>query len=424
MSRKLPDWIHAYLEYTKLAESPDKFHLWTAVSAISGALRRRVYINQGYFEWVPNFYIIIVAPPGIVAKSTTSGIGMKILREIPSIKFGPNIVTWQALVQSFSQALEVIERKDGTMDTMSALTIHSAELGNLLDPKERQMVDLLVSLWDGDRSALEKVTKGMGSEKVQNPFINIIGCTTPQWISGAFPEYVIGGGLTSRCIFIYGKAKRHLTAYTGKALLAERNLGALRVDLIHDLEQISQMEGEYSLTSEAYAWGELWYREHNTVTIPKCTDYRLANYYARKQTHMHKLAMILAASESDRLTIGVDHLKQALHLLESVEVDMLETFSHIGLSPEVRAREEIIILVRNQGPRPLEEIARTVGRFLLGDEFKRVLDSACLTGQIELRNVNGKTYIAPKFSHDEPQPQPQGGVGGNGNFEVSKPAAS
>lgn len=421
MSRRLTDWLHSYLEYTKLSESPDKFHLWTGVSCIAGALRRKVFINQGYFEWVPNFYIIIVAPPGIVAKSTTSGIGMKILREVPEIKFGPNIVTWQALAQSFAQSMEVITRANGDLDSMCALTIHSGELGNLLDPKERAMVDLLVSLWDGDRSAIEKVTKGMGSEKIQNPYINLIGCTTPQWISGAFPEYVIGGGLTSRCVFVYGKSKRHLTAYTGKALLAEKSMGKLKEDLIHDLAEIAQLEGEFTLTPEAYAWGEVWYREHNTVTLPKCSDDRIRNYYARKQTHIHKLAMILSASEGDSLSIHANHLQTAKSLLESVEADMLDTFAHIGLSPEVKACEELIMVAKMEGKISIAKAATTVGRNLLADEFKRVMDSAILRGQVELRNYGGVAYLVPRYS----EPGVEGGVIlAPGSAEVSKPVAS
>ena len=75
-SRKLKNWVDSYLVYSSASEAPDKFHFWTAVSTIAGALRRRVWIPQNYFDWTSNFYIILVAPPGIVSKSTTISIGM------------------------------------------------------------------------------------------------------------------------------------------------------------------------------------------------------------------------------------------------------------------------------------------------------------------------------------------------------------
>ena len=80
--RKKPNWIKTYMQYSSFSEAPDKMHFWVAVSTIAGALRRRVWIDQGYFQWTPNFYIILVAPPGIVSISTSLSIGMILLRQL------------------------------------------------------------------------------------------------------------------------------------------------------------------------------------------------------------------------------------------------------------------------------------------------------------------------------------------------------
>jgi hypothetical protein len=79
------------------------------------------------------FYIILVAPPGIVSKSTTAGIGMSLLKKVPDIKFGPDVVTWQALVTAFAESTMSFEYQ-GEFYPMSALTIESSEFGNLLNP--------------------------------------------------------------------------------------------------------------------------------------------------------------------------------------------------------------------------------------------------------------------------------------------------
>jgi hypothetical protein len=199
------DWLKSFIDFAAPGtEAPYNALFWTGVSTIAGALRRRVWIDMRHFQWLPNFYIIIVAPPGVITKSTAINIGMNLLRQVPGIRFGPDVVTWQALVESLANSAEsVIDHNSGEFHTMACLTIASDEFGMLLNPQDREMIDVLVHLWDGKKGVFKKVTKTSGCDDVQNPWVNIIACTTPAWISGNFPEYLIGGGFTSRCVFVY-----------------------------------------------------------------------------------------------------------------------------------------------------------------------------------------------------------------------------
>src|SRR3990167_4389771 len=104
MTRQLEDWIAAYLDYTQHSEAPSKFHFWTAVSTIAGALRKKCWFDMGYFKWSPNFYIILVAPSGVATKSTTMRIGMNFLRRLPDVSMGPNTLTWQSLLPALNEA--------------------------------------------------------------------------------------------------------------------------------------------------------------------------------------------------------------------------------------------------------------------------------------------------------------------------------
>lgn len=373
-NRKLENWIKSYMSYSSYAEAPAKMHFWVAVSTIAGALRRRVWIDQGYFQWTPNFYIIFVAPPGIVSKSTTLSIGMKLLKSIEGIKFGPDAVTWQALTQALADAKEDILMTGGEYHPMSCITIASSEFGTFLNPNDREMVDVLVSLWDGQLGVWEKKTKTQGSDRIENPWINIAACTTPGWIAGNFPEYLIGGGFTSRCIFVYADKKRHLVAYPSASIPPE--FLQLQQDLIRDLEAISLLKGPFVLSPEAIAWGEQWYTDHYNDPNRALNNNRFAGYLARKQTHIHKLAMVLSASYKDDLIITKQDLQEATLIVTALESDMPQVFDLIGVQGQAKFSQEVVMLVKSHGSISQADLFRLCFKTMSWQDFQ----NACIAG--------------------------------------------
>lgn len=394
--RHFSNWISAFMEYAAFSEAPKHMHFWTAVSTIAGALRRRVWIDMAYFQWHCNFYVILVAPPGIVSKSTTAGIGMSLLKRVPDIKFGPDVVTWQALVTGFAESTMTFELQ-GEYHEMSALTIESSEFGNLLNPQDKEMVDLLVSLWDGKPGAFEKKTKGSGCDTVVNPWINLIACTTPAWIAGNFPEYMIGGGFTSRCIFVYADKKAQLVAYPTE--LVPKNMKQIAQHLVEDLCVISMMAGEYQLTTDAVEWGKAWYANHYEAKHLHLDDERFGGYLARKQTHIHKLAMVLAAAESDRLIITAEHLALANNMVTDLEPDMQFVFSKIGKSEDAVYAERLIWYVCKRGGCPYSEAYRFVhAHFPKMQDFEAVITGAVRSGYLVLKQTGSEYHLLPGAS--------------------------
>ncbi|HEY6018934.1 MAG TPA: DUF3987 domain-containing protein [Candidatus Paceibacterota bacterium] len=367
-------------------------YFWVGASTIAGVLRRRVWIDQAYFRWHPNMYVILVAPPGIVSKSTTAGIGMRLLRQVPGIRFGPDVVTWQALVGAFAEASEAFEL-NGEFHTMSPITIESSEFGNLLNPQDKDMVDLLVSLWDGKTGTFEKRTKMSGNDSVENPWINLIACTTPSWIAGNFPEYMIGGGFTSRCIFVYADRKERYVAYPG--LVVPENLKETEQKLVQDLEHISlNLMGEYKLLDDAIQWGEAWYQRHYTQRPEGLDDDRFGGYIARKQTHIHKLAMILAAATHDSMVISAADLAAADEMVTDLEADMPMVFSKIGRTDESLQVDRFLSFVRKVGRIKAADAYRFIhSYFPQAKDYEEVLKGATRAGFIEMRNLGGELWI-------------------------------
>lgn len=380
--RNHKDWIISYLDYSKFSEAPRHMHFWAGVSAIAGALRRKVWIDQAYFKWFPNFYIIIVAPPGIVAKSTTSGIAMNLLKRVPGINFGPDVVTWPALVGCFSEATEGFDI-DGMVNVMSAITLESSEFGNLLDPSDKDMVDLLVSLWDGKPGVFKKRTKNSGNDDIENPWINLIACTTPSWIAGNFPEYMIGGGFTSRCLFVYAEEKAKLVAYP--YLEVPENLQKVEDSLVEDLTAISCLKGAYQLSPAAISWGKDWYEKHFSQKPANLDDDRFGGYLARKQTHIHKLAMVLAASSSDQMVITDELLSLSNTMVTDLEPDMSMVFAKIGKTDASFYADRLVQYVAKRGRAPYTEVYRYVhSQFPSARDFEDVIAGCVKAGLLAI----------------------------------------
>lgn len=397
MARHYKDWIQTFLEYSKFGEAPPHMYFWVAVSAIAGALRKHVWFDMGTFRWYPNFYIIIVAPPGIVAKSTTSGVGMELLRAVPGIKFGPNVVTWEALVQKFGQAAEQFEW-NGEMRTMSPITIESSEFGNLFDPKDRKMVDVFVDLWDSKDGPFEKATKMSGNDHIVSPWFNIIGCTTPSWIAENFSRYLIGGGFTSRAMFVYAQQKHKFVAYPKRHMTEEGyDREVVRQKLIEDLEHIScNLIGEYEMTEEAYEFGEAWYTDHYTKQIRNFDPTVFGGYVARKQSHVHKLAMVLAAATSDEMLITKTHLETALQMVTDLEPDMHHVFTQIGKSDAAVNIDKLFALVKRLGKVSYADAYKEVhSYFPSAREFEDVLLGAQRSGFVVIKSEGGRAIIYP-----------------------------
>lgn len=401
--RNFPDWIAAYLDYTKFSEAPTKFHFWTAVSVIAGALRRRVWIDQGYFQWIPNFYIVFVSPPGIVSKSTTADIGMSLLRAVPGVKFGPNSLTWQSLTKNLGESTEGIEMPDGEIYPMSAITIVAGELGSLLNFEDREMIDVFVDLWDGRKGLWHRQTKMSGEDKIQNPFVNIIGCTTPAWVKRNFDRYLLGGGFTSRTIFVYGSEKRQLEAYPGDRIA---NLGpdfeATKLKLIQDLEQIAQMLGNFSLTPAAKEWGRAWYAKHyDRYKSTDPNDEGMTSFLARKQTQMHKLGMVLSAAKRSNMLIDEKDLEFADKILDSVEHDLPEVFGRIAERDEVQDAVAIvqILAVRKRVER--SALYRMVFNRMSSHQFDLAVMSLVNAGKAQVKQ-EGNLLIVHYIQEEAP----------------------
>ncbi|HEY0725846.1 MAG TPA: DUF3987 domain-containing protein, partial [Pyrinomonadaceae bacterium] len=287
---------------------------------------------------------------------------MRLLEQIPNIHFGPPSLTWQALADSLSASIEHMRMMINGVEKfhpMSCITIPISELGTFLKIDDSALVDVLVDLWDGQLTAWAHNTRTSGQVDIRNPWLNIIGCTTPAWLKEHFPEHLIGGGLTSRVVFVYGDTKRKLVAYPDE-LIQDAAYADMEQKLLHDLREIASMQGPFTIDAAGRTWGRDWYAKHWTGGGTTVSGDRYGGYIARKQTHIHKLAIICAAARSNNLVITDVHLREAEALLNVVEPHMRRVFESVGLVDEARHSHELMAFVRANGWMTTDSLWRLV----------------------------------------------------------------
>jgi len=126
--------------------------------------------------------------------------------------------------------------------------------------------------------------------------------------------------------------------------------------LVRDLEHIANnLAGPYRITPEALAWGTEWYTRHDKERQDNGADEAFANYMSRKQTHIHKLAMILAAAQSDTMVVDLPHLVLAHTMISDLEQDMPKVFAKIGRSDDSLHVEKFLTFIRQRQTVPYDE---------------------------------------------------------------------
>lgn len=374
-------------------------HFWTGVSVLAASLRRRVWFDMGYFKWYPNFFIVFVAPPGIVKKTSTIDIGVDVVRNIKDVIFAPDSVTWPKLLKFLedNQQTFKIVQPDGSViiKEQAAVSAYIGELENFLKLKDEGFNGTLIALYDGkvEDTSYSHATVASTNAGIKNPWLNLIGATTPSWIQASVPENMIGGGLFSRIIFVCADKRNRVIAYPKYETKIDRR--KLRDDLIHDLLIISTLYGEMMPTHEAIEFGTDWYRDLEKNRALHIAGPRYDGYYARKQAHVHKLAMILSVARKNDRSIETTDLRQAITIMDAAEHSLNRVFESISQVDEAKRTDEITLMVKAHKKITNGDLFALMRTVMSSEEFKVAVRLAFETGLIKPFHEAGKNYWIP-----------------------------
>ena len=388
MSRQLGNWLETYKLYTKETESAPLFHTWVGISILAAALSKKIWLNLGRIKVFPNLYVVLVAEPGIARKSQSINYGVEIMNEIDSIFMSADAITKEALLQD-------LECAKGTYDDCGvnrgfcALNIVSKEFESFLGQKKEntKMLVLLTDLFDAHEGPWRYRTKGSGSNVINNVFLNILAATTPESLASSFPSSAIGGGLTSRIIFIWASGGHKKIAYPAFT----EQMFDMQVQLVHDLAIIARSSGNYTFSTDARTRWEKWYNFYNERSPERiCKDPAFHGWYSRKPMFILKIAMILTVSKSDTLTLEWKEIYEAVEIIVEAEKLMGKTFSSIGRSdvaPDVNLVKDMIA---QHGAITEKALLQIVWRDVDAKKFDNVISTILKSGDAK------RGYKGPK----------------------------
>jgi hypothetical protein len=341
MTRRLKDGIiNALCEYTKDTEIPTIFSLWTAMSAISSALGRDCFIDRGYFVVFPNLYIVLVAGSAACKKSSAIMLTHKLIEKIqPRVHILSQKMTPEALIGSLSG----MTAKDSTLILDEACGILIVdELSTLIDRNafKSGMISLLTKLFDCQDFPYE--TRGRGVELIKNPCLSILGGSTLHWIKESVPQESIGGGFTSRILFVYKDKNEKIQPWPSVTMENKKRIA----DIAHDLNEVAKMRGGFGITDEAL---NLFKAEYETFRrkSPLIDNPNLSGYAGRRDTILLKLCMVVSASVDDRRVVDVADMNQAIRALKLIERDMPRVLQAISMEVVGDVCEQVLTLIMN-----------------------------------------------------------------------------
>jgi hypothetical protein len=346
---KKKSFLTDFVFYTRGVAAPTSFAFWTAVAITAAAIKRQAWLPWGYDKLYPNFYIILVSPPGIAKKGTVMNKGVNLLLKCCDHIKDPNM----RLAKKFK-----IIRNKSTMEKMANMMLPEKkmyplfaagnkplldesgkrvfyhptsesfiilpELENMLGRQEynRGMTGFLMDIYD-TLDEWDVSTMSRGTEKLKNLCTTILGGTTPMGLKKSVSEVALEDGFLCRSTLIF--QARSTRRYSMPKIVTG---GPTPKDMEERLAFIAEYaRTEYILSPEAMKFYDKWYNNFMDELENKAEH---AYAFSRKDIQVLKLALIIKASQYDLdKTISIEDIKDAINIMEKTSLSYSTLFSSV-----------------------------------------------------------------------------------------------
>lgn len=368
MTRRYPDFVQSCEEVLTSSGNdesivPPAFRFWSAVSAVAGALGRKVWYDAGQFKIRPNLYIAMIAPPGS-GKSVALNLPFnKVYNKISAYPGLPadkrrdisrfnldqhlNIITGRITPQELMRSMHLIEQanlnvRDPDLDVFweSVVTLTTTEFGSFMDRNNTTLQHFLTEVWDSGDEYSNK-TKHQGWDYIRGPCLNWIVCTTPTSFVESLPETSRGQGLLSRILPVLHETDGIVKTRTEFPPFPTAEINYLAEDLV----EINKLTGQ--VTIDPNFRDELDYFVNVQYMPPVPTDPNMLEYKSRRFAHWIKVATCLSASERNDLVIDKRVWDRTAACMLELENRMPKALRSFGLKTAGRVADDVKEYVRS-----------------------------------------------------------------------------
>ncbi len=309
----MDDWINKYVETTYQVPSPEIYRLWSAITAISGVLERKVWTTGSAGPIYPNLFTVLVGPPASGKDNAIRPI-RELWSRVTGLHLSPDDVTKASLLDALQKAVRTVMNGSGPPMIFSSMAITASEFGVFFTHHDTEFLSVLNHLWMSP-SIYIQTRRTSGTVEITKPHVVLLSGTQPDYLSNFLPEEAWGMGFTSRLIMIYAP-------HAPKAdLFAAFNSN--NETLIPQLRSIFELKGEFVWSTQAVAEINAW----NQAGCPPIPDHnKLLHYNGRRALHVIKLSMISAASRTGQLFVTLEDFERAREWLLEAEKVMPDIF--------------------------------------------------------------------------------------------------
>lgn len=328
-----------YMFYASENEASPTLHKWASIMTLSAAMSRKTWFPQGDWLIHPNLYVFFVGAPGD-CKSVAMSLAQKVIHDFTDIEIAPDQITREALTQFLQKSCQKQFAYDNKLIDYSPITIFSDELVILLGAEPLRMIDILTILYN-NQATLKINTKNQGSDHIIRPCVTLLGCLTPSTLNNMLTQNLISGGFCRRMILVYTKDRvdnKPLPKMSAAHLSAKSRC-------IEHAKRVQQLTGPFALTPEAEEFFIDWYMNTKSRQRKTATSDVMRHWFGSKDTPLLKVSMCLSVMDSLDMKIELDHLQEALALIDDTEKDIMSVLGGGGrndLAPITRRIEAYI----------------------------------------------------------------------------------
>lgn len=327
-----PDWIDGFLEYTENISSPRIFRKWAAITAIAGALERKVWVRTLGSNLYPNVYVVLVAPPG-VGKTEVTWRVRKFWESLEDHCIAATSVTKASLIDELADANRrwITGSPHNPVEHFNSLLLCINELGVLLPAYENEFMNTLTDLWDCKHYSERRRTSKIEID-IDKPQLNLFAACTPSYLMSTLPEGAWDQGFLSRTMLIYSGERQLRSLFSESTENKE-----LEKALMDQMASIANLYGEIKFSEEA---ARLIDNFHLTDGEPKPDHPKLLSYNIRRTVHLLKLCIVASVSKSDDKIVYAEDFHRAFDWLLEAERHMPDIFKAMSQGGAGKVMEE------------------------------------------------------------------------------------